>query len=177
MHRLIQDHLEQVLSAKGSASGLSAGHPAMQHLEQCEDCRVLVDMMRQQSTVIQDGFGRVQNRSVELEPAPGFYARVMERIEAQRPVSVWNLFFDSLWGRRLATASLAVALLLTGYVVSSEALSNESNRSHAVAEAYPSLPTSDFEGEVFTTASNSANVGNVPTGNAVFASLVSYRER
>jgi hypothetical protein len=54
------------------------------------------------------------------EPRPGFYARVMERIEAQSPVSIWNLFIESAFGRRIAVASLALALLLGVYVISSE---------------------------------------------------------
>ena len=54
-----------------------------------------------------------------MEPRPGFYARVMERIEAQTPTSVFTLFFDSLFGRRIAMASLALALLLGVYVISS----------------------------------------------------------
>ena len=56
----------------------------------------------------------------EMEPRPGFYARVLERIEAQTPGSVFTLFFDSLFGRRIAMASLALALLLGVYVISSE---------------------------------------------------------
>ena len=56
----------------------------------------------------------------EIEPRPGFYARVLERIEAQTPASVFTLFFDSLFGRRLAMVSLALALFLGVYVISSE---------------------------------------------------------
>ena len=55
-----------------------------------------------------------------MEPRPGFYARVLERIEAQTPTSVFTLFFDSLFARRIAMASLALALLLGVYVISSE---------------------------------------------------------
>src|SRR5579872_7309278 len=51
---------------------------------------------------------------------PGFYARVMERIEAEGPISIWNLFIESAFGRRIAVASLALALLVGVYLVSSE---------------------------------------------------------
>ena len=54
------------------------------------------------------------------EPRPGFYALVMERIEAQRPLSIWNVFFESTFGRRIALASMALALLLGIYLVTSE---------------------------------------------------------
>lgn len=46
------------------------------------------------------------------EPAGGFYARVMERIEARRTASVWNAFVEPLFFRRLALASMALLLLL-----------------------------------------------------------------
>src|SRR5579872_6658123 len=51
---------------------------------------------------------------------PGFYARVMERIEAEGPISIWNLFIESAFGRRIAVASLALALLVGVYLVTSE---------------------------------------------------------
>jgi hypothetical protein len=49
----------------------------------------------------------------------------MERIEAQGPASIWNLFIDSAFGRRIAVASLALALLLGVYVISSERVSDQ----------------------------------------------------
>ena len=56
----------------------------------------------------------------DCEPKPGFYARVMERIEAQGTASIWSLFFDSQFGRRLAVASMTLALCLGVYMVSVE---------------------------------------------------------
>src|SRR5262249_25262843 len=54
------------------------------------------------------------------DPRPGFYARVLERIEAEGPVSIWNLFVESAFGKRIALASFALALLLCVYLVSAE---------------------------------------------------------
>src|SRR5207244_8072749 len=42
---------------------------------------------------------------------------------SQTPSSVFTLFFDSLFARRIAMASLALALLLGVYVISSEQMS------------------------------------------------------
>jgi hypothetical protein len=56
----------------------------------------------------------------DAEPRPGFYARVMERIEAEGPASIWNLFVESAFGKRIALASLSLALLLGIYLVSVE---------------------------------------------------------
>src|SRR3982750_402268 len=54
----------------------------------------------------------------EFEPAPGLYARVRNRIDAQTKTSVWNLFSDSLFAKRLSYASLTFLLLLGTYFVS-----------------------------------------------------------
>ena len=45
-------------------------------------------------------------------PAPGFYARVMDRIETQRSTSIWSVFLEPIFGRRLAMASGVLMLLL-----------------------------------------------------------------
>ncbi len=87
------------------------------------------------------------------DPRPGFYARVMERIEAQRPVSIWQLF-DSAFGRRIAIASMAMAVLFSVYLVSSERL------------AAPPQPT----------GSTLAQAG-LPDKDTVLVNLVTYREQ
>lgn len=53
-----------------------------------------------------------------VEPPPGFYARVINRIESQSKISIWNMFGDSLFGRRLSYASLTFLVLLGTYFVS-----------------------------------------------------------
>ena len=54
-----------------------------------------------------------------VEPAPGFYARVMNRVETQVRPSVWSLFGDSLFARRLTYASMTFFVLLGTFFVSS----------------------------------------------------------
>jgi hypothetical protein len=48
----------------------------------------------------------------EVCPAPGFYARVMDRIETQRTNSIWSAFLSPIFGRKLAVASCVLMLLL-----------------------------------------------------------------
>ena len=48
----------------------------------------------------------------EIYPAPGFYARVMDRIEARQSKSIWAVFLQPLFGRRLAVVSGVLMLLL-----------------------------------------------------------------
>jgi predicted anti-sigma-YlaC factor YlaD len=73
MHRIIRDHLEEVLAGPGSAPK----HPAGEHLAACAECREQVAAMREQAAVL-----RQFHAESEPEPRPGFYARVMDRIEA-----------------------------------------------------------------------------------------------
>lgn len=108
MHRLVQDNIEDVLAGVEAAS-------VAQHLRVCEACRSEVAAMREHAAAL-----RALRAPEEAEPRPGFYARVMERIEAQGPISIWNLFIESAFGRRIAMASLALALLLGVYLISSE---------------------------------------------------------
>lgn len=56
----------------------------------------------------------------QLEPAPGFYARVLQRIEERTKDSIWAVFIYSPFSKRLVYASLTVALMLGAYVVAQE---------------------------------------------------------
>jgi len=57
----------------------------------------------------------------EAEPDAGFYGRVLNRIDLQTRPSVWSLFGESLFARRLAYASTAFLVLLGTFLVSSTA--------------------------------------------------------
>ena len=80
MHRIIRDHLEQVLADAEPAPE----HPAGKHLAECEECRDAVAAMREQAAMLRQWRVAIAEMS-EVEPRPGFYARVLERIEAQTP--------------------------------------------------------------------------------------------
>ena len=108
MHREIYERLEEVLSGTPPDS-------AERHLQQCQECRDEVVSMRKQSALV-----RQLKAPDEAEPRAGFYARVLERIEAEGPVSIWNLFVESAFGKRIAVASFALAVLLGVYLVSIE---------------------------------------------------------
>ncbi len=110
MHREIQNHIEHVL--EGAESAVSR-----QHLAECEDCRAKVTTMQEQASLLR---GLRPPEGAVVEPRAGFYARVMERIEAEGPISIWNLFIESAFGRRIAVASMALALLLGIYLVTAE---------------------------------------------------------
>jgi len=108
MHQPIRDHLEDYL--RGAAQGIPQGFQA--HLDRCEECAREIRLLEQQSRTLQS------LRPPEMEPRAGFYARVMERIEAQQS-SIWSAFLERKFGLRLAVASAALALLMGTYLVSS----------------------------------------------------------
>jgi anti-sigma factor RsiW len=84
------------------------------HLESCLGCRQEVAALREQSRLVQE-------LRVDAEPMPGFYARVLQRIEETAARSIWAVFVYTPFGKRLAYASLALALVFGGYVVGMEA--------------------------------------------------------
>ncbi|MEQ1885167.1 MAG: hypothetical protein ABL967_08905 [Bryobacteraceae bacterium] len=112
MHREIQDQIEKILSDSGKTPRFVA-----EHLHDCTECREEIALMREHADLlhtIRPPAGQT------YEPRPGFYARVMERIEAEGPISIWNIFIESAFGRRIAYASATLALVLGIYLVTSE---------------------------------------------------------
>ena len=55
--------------------------------------------------------------SEDMEPAPGFYYRVMEQVEAEQGESVWSLFVQPFVMRRFAFAALMWLLMLGSVAV------------------------------------------------------------
>jgi len=112
MHRLIKEHLEEHLR-HGPAERFP--QELGTHLETCDECRDEVNAFREHSSLL------ASLRAQEAAPAPGFYARVMERIEAQQQVSIWSVFLDPTFGRRLVLGSMTTLVLLGGFLVLAEA--------------------------------------------------------
>ena len=177
MHRLIEEHLEEVLSS----AGLPASHPAQAHLASCGECREEVGEMRQHAVLLASLRGPAPDtKEAELaEPRPGFYARVWERIEAQKPVSIWDSFAESLFGRGLAAASLAVMLTMGAYLVNSEltAPREPSAARDVVRETYPMLPAADFPDEVLAMPTMGRYAAADTNRGAVLMNLVTYHGR
>jgi predicted anti-sigma-YlaC factor YlaD len=152
MHRLIQDHLEEVLA---ESNGTGQSSPAAAHLAECEECREEVFAMRRHASLLRT----MRAGDETLAPRAGFYARVMERIEAQRPIDIWQIFFDSAFGRRVAIGSMALAVVFSLYLVSSERL------------AQPvTITIEDHPGVTLTNA-------GLPDKDTVLVDLVTYREQ
>jgi len=110
MHQPIRDNLEEYL--KGSTR-VPQGFYA--HLEACGDCASEIRLLETQANML-----RSLRSTADVEPDPGFYARVMGRIEEQGRGSIWSVFLQPSFGRRLAIASAALVVLLGTYLVTTE---------------------------------------------------------
>lgn len=112
MHQPVREHLEDYLQNALSPKIPREFHA---HLEACASCRDEVGRMRDHSLLV-----RSLRSSEEVDPAAGFYARVMETIDAQRSASIWTAFLDPSFGRRLVFASLTLLVLIGTYIVTTE---------------------------------------------------------
>jgi len=109
MHGPIREHLEELL-------GTDAERPdAKAHLASCNECTRELAEMNRQARMLQ-----ALRAPEEIEPAPGFYARVLQRIEERKLTSMWSVLTDTPFGKRLAIASLALALALGTWVIGVE---------------------------------------------------------
>jgi anti-sigma factor RsiW len=115
MHQPIQEYLEEYLRDPGDRRISQEFHS---HLSACDRCAGEIRALRFQTNLLRSL--RVP-ADVEAEPAPGFYANVMARIEEERvQESFWSLLLESAFGRRLAYGCAALVLLMGTYLVSSE---------------------------------------------------------
>lgn len=108
MHEPVIESLEEILRGERPRPAAAA------HLGGCASCRESVAAMTAQHDLF-----RALRPAEPVEPAPGFYARVINRVETQVRPSVWSLFGDSLFARRLTYASMTFFVLLGTFFVSS----------------------------------------------------------
>jgi len=111
MHQPIKDSLEEYL--KGTTQQVPQAFHA--HLVACEECASELRLLETQANML-----RSLRFVADVAPHPGFYARVMERVEEQGRVSVWSVFLQPSFGRRLAIASAALVVLLGTYLITTE---------------------------------------------------------
>lgn len=155
MHRGVRDKLEDILAGSGDAL-------CEQHLSECGECSAELAAMREQRSRLRS----LRASQAVPEQSPGFYARVMERIEAQGVVSIWDLFLNSPVGRGLAMASMLIALSLGLYMASAESAARPAEASRAAIQSSDS--DDELTGPMLTGS---------PDANAVLMNLVTYKEQ
>jgi hypothetical protein len=111
MHLPVSDNLEEYLSRRG---GCEMPREMAAHLRECRDCARELAQIERQATML------LSLRAGTCEPSPGFYARVMDRID-RTDDSIWAVLLMPALGRRIVIASAALVLLLGSYLLTSEA--------------------------------------------------------
>lgn len=116
MHEPVKENLEEYLKGVGGWFQKPLPSDVEKHLEACGECRIELQEFERQTVAL-----RCLRTPAEAEPRPGFYARVMQRIdEARTTSSVWAAFLEPLFAKRLALASAALVLLIGTYLFSTE---------------------------------------------------------
>lgn len=107
MNRQIEDNLEAYLSGSLSAAGLTDFERALEGSDAA--LRQTIARMEKQSRLMRSALRPPE----QMDPGAGFYARVMDRIEAQRASSpFWAGLIEPLFFKRLVVASATLMLLL-----------------------------------------------------------------
>ena len=144
MHAVVVESLEEYLS--GTLEPVTQ-REIEAHLSACGTCREELQSMQEFSSL----FGSLRSAEV-FDPVPGFHARVMQQVSAQKPAaapSFASLFaLDFAFGRRLAFASLMMLAVLGSYLVSREAQypggpSPEAVMAQQESPAFDSAPAPD----------------------------------
>ena len=112
MHRPTRERLEEILSTPG----VRLPADLQRHLVGCEKCREQLRRFAEHSSWVQ-----LLRAPDGVRPEPGFSARVTDRIRTQQYGSMWSVFLQPAFGRRLILATLALTLVLGTLVAFQEA--------------------------------------------------------
>lgn len=109
MHEPIRSQLEEILQGRIEAGQKEA---VRAHLAACAACTAEVGRMSLQGELLRSLRGKEA-----LEPGAGFYARVMQKVEAQGRPTFWSLLLDPVLGRRLMYATGTMFLLMASFLL------------------------------------------------------------
>ena len=112
MHKPVLIHLESYLQGVRNMELES-------HIAACSGCREQVALMRENA-----GLFLTLSASEVPEVRPGFYGRVIARIESQGKPGFWSLLLDPTFGRRLVYSSLSLVILMSVYLLATETPTN-----------------------------------------------------
>lgn len=134
IEELLEDYLRGSLSPQRKADFLRALESADQ------ETRQLIAQFEGHSKLIRGVFC-----APEVEPAPGFYARVMDRIDTERTPSLWAAFLEPHFFKRLAFATATLLMLLSVTMFTADQQSTATNTVPPVLVQVPDTirPASD----------------------------------
>ena len=151
MHKTTVDGLEDYLDGRLTTT---ASERLVSHIGVCAECRVVVEAMQGQSV-------QIRVLRTEAEPAPGFYARVRDRIEARAVNSFWAMLLEPFVMRRMMYASLALLVVLCSAAVTAHS-------SRQLLEAVPAEIVAEMAQPI------AENWGGGDQREVVFVNLASY---
>jgi len=158
MHEPIRDHLEEYLRCPE----IRVSNDFLAHLEGCKACASELELLEIQAELL-----RSLRAEKGIEPRAGFYARVMDRIEREgQQTSIWSILLQPRVGRRLAVATATLALLLAGYLISTEP--GDQTAYSAPSAVVTEVPASD--------AALTQDVLHQQQRDAVLVNLASFRQ-
>jgi anti-sigma factor RsiW len=147
MHGVVIQDLEEYLAG---TLGPAARRAVDSHLGACQVCRQEVAGMRDVSLL----FGSLQ-AGQDLALGPGFYAGVMRRVDARKPVPPFAGLFNLnlAFGRRLVLTSLMTLAVLGSYLLARELRYPEGPSPEAVMaqESSPALETASAQDQMLVT--------------------------
>lgn len=136
MHELIRKKLEELLTADPPQE------EAARHLASCANCAAEFSQMKEHAALL-----HLLRPQEEVEPAVGFYARVIQRIEENGVSSVWSVLTEGAFGTWLAYASLALALLVGGWLFTTERQDGHIGSEPVIAHTSPSSSDMQISGD------------------------------
>ena len=163
MHQPIRENLEEFLTGTRQIP-----QEFQAHLEACEECANELRLLETHSKML-----RSLQCDAGVEPRAGVYARVMDRIEARGPASIWTLLLEPSFGRRLALASATLVVLLGTYLVTTEPGYNGGDNSIA---SNPVTMTYDATTAQVDVAAGADTLRQQRQRDAVLVNLASYHE-
>lgn len=131
MHGSIRSRLEDLLSAKRPV----AEQEDRDHLASCPECASELEILKAHSEML-----HTLRAPEEMEPAPGFYARVLQRIEERTKESIWASLIYSPISSRIAYVSLTLALVAGSYVIASETRDGHLTGTRMMAQVHYDAP-------------------------------------
>ncbi|HEX4772070.1 MAG TPA: hypothetical protein VH351_14640 [Bryobacteraceae bacterium] len=131
MHGFIRNRLEDLLSAERP---IAEKDDHADHIGSCSECASELEMFKAQGQML-----RMLRAPEGLEPTPGFYARVLQRIEGRAKESIWASLIYSPVSSRIAYVSLTLALVAGSYFIAAETREGHV-RNGMVAQAHYDAP-------------------------------------
>lgn len=131
MHEPVRSRLEDILQGR-----MAPGDKALvrEHLAGCKACTAELGRMSVQAEWV---------RSLRVdegpEPMAGFYARVMQRVEAQGRPTFWSLLLDPVFGRRMMYATGTMFLLMASLLLATTGEQPELARTPVEVMARPAV--------------------------------------